>query len=669
MTRGASARAARAHPSASPTRSSRLYPPDAWLQAAAAAFVPRPRLTVSEWADRFRVIDPSTSPEPGPWSTARVPYLRAIMDAVNDLGVEVVVVMIASQLGKSEAILNILGFFVHQEPSPILFVQPTVDAMEHFSKERIEPSFRATPVLRDKLDTGQDGRGHSRKKSETIRLKTFPGGYLAMEGSNAPSGLASRPILVVLFDEVDRFKASAGDEGNPVKIARRRTNNFHNRKIVLVSTPGTEGASSIQKEYNQGDRCQFLVPCPHCGHRQLLIWERLRFRDAAGNPDLAHVHYPCANPACGRPIEERHKEAMLAAGEWVPQVPGGKQGTGRVRSFGDLSALYSPWVHWAELAEQWLEAEASRDPEDMKVFVNTALGRPYADREHVVAPEHLARRRSTYGPTLPADVVLLTAGVDTQNDRLEAEVVAWGRGRESWGVEYHRLAGDPATAAPWRQLDELLARTWRTEDGRTLKVSCACVDSAGQRTSHVYAYCRARERRNVRAVIGRGGDDRVIVGEAKRTGPQRVGLITVGVDVVKSTLMDRLALEADGPGYCHVPCGPKREAVRGYDQAWVEGILSERRMKVLHEGRETWRWVPVGPRNEALDCRVYATAALEILAPNLERLAERVGGGARRPVVGVAKVKAKGSPVASGQAHGQQAHRHVGRRVLSRGVV
>lgn len=629
------------------------YHPHAWRDAFASVCVPRPRLTVSEWADAYRWIAAGTSPAaagaPCRWSTDRVIFLRGIMDALSDPAVEVVVVMIASQLGKSEALLNILGYFVDQDPSPILFIQPTVEMAEAFSKERIEPMFRCTPALAGKLDLGKEERSNSRKSNQTIRLKQFPGGYLALAGANAPAGLASRPIRVVLLDEVDRFPASAGTEGDPVQLAKQRTANFRNRKIILVSTPTIEGASKIQAEHAQGDRRQFLVPCPHCGSRQLLVWERMRYLDAEGAPDLANLAYLCEH--CGQPIEERHKATMVAAGEWVAQVPGGKDGTGKVASIGDLSALYSPWVTWVELARQYLAATEARDRRGLQEFVNLRLGRPWDESEHVLAPKELEARREHYaqGRDLPAGVRVLTAGVDTQNDRLEVELVGWGVGRESWGVQYAVLPGDPEQPQVWQELDRVLAQTWRTADGRTLGVACTAVDTGGQRTVHAYRYCRARERSGVRAVKG-GGPDAPIYSRPNRVGRERVELFILGVDTIKATLMDRLALAAPGPGYCHLPCGPdpRRDAVAGYGQAWFEGLLGERRIKVLHDGRDRWRWVQVG-RNEPLDCRVYATAALEILAPRLDAPAPKVSA----PVV----------PRAPGPAGPPR-----GRRVLSRGV-
>jgi phage terminase large subunit GpA-like protein len=538
------------------------------------------------------------------------------MDALNDPLIEIIVMMLCSQIAKTEVLLNMLGYFTDQDPSPILFVRPTVDTMEAFYKERIETTFRATPILRAKLTDGKDGRGNSRKSAQTMRLVTFPGGYLAMAGANASSGLQSRPIRVVLCDEVDEFPVSAGGKGDPVKLAIQRTANFPNRKIVLNSTPDVDGTSKIQEWYNLGDKRQFMVPCPHCQHRQVMRWEQTCYADGEGARDFAHVYYRCAE--CHGRIEERHKPAMMAAGRWVAQVPGGKDGTGKIASFGDLEALCSPWVRWSEMAEQWCRATDARDRAGIKEFWNLRLGRPWKDVDNVLVPAELERLREDYPRDLPAGVQVVTLGVDVQGNRLEAEVVGWGAGKESWGLQYAILEGDPSQQAVWQQLDALRARTWLTEDGRLLGVACTTVDSGdGNRTSAIYAYCRAREGRGVWAVKGRGGAGVpiVVMRPSRPDGPEGAALYTVGTDEAKATLMDRLRLASPGPGYCHIPKG----AARGYTQTWFEQLVSQKLIDVTRDGKTRPRWeLPRGSRDEALDCRIYATAAMEIHGADLD---------------------------------------------------
>ncbi len=608
---------------------------------------PRPRLSVSEWSDAYRVIPAGTSPEHGQWHTDRTPYLRGILDSVNEPGVDTVALMMASQMGKTEFLLCLLGYYVDQDPAPILLVQPTIEAVESFSKERIEPGFRASPTLRNKLESGKDDRGSSRKSSQTIRLKMFPGGYIAMAGSNAPAGLASRPIRIVLCDEIDRFAESSGTEGDPIALAFQRTSNFeHNRKRILVSTPTIDGMSKIQDWHAQGDQRQFHVPCPHCGSLQVLQWERLTYKDAEGKRDLEHVHYLCEH--CRGRIEEHHKPGMLAAGEWIAQVPGGANGSGKVVSFGDLSALYSPWVKWRTLVEEWTKAHDNRDRKGLQEFVNLRLGQPFVEHQQTIAVEYLERRREYYDAEVPEGVLLLTAGVDVQDDRLEMEVVGWGVGKESWGIQYFIAMGSPGDAAVWQLLDTYLAQTWQATDGRRMGISCTCVDSGGHYTSEVYQFCRAREARYIWAIKGgKDGPGQPAVGKPTRNNRFNAALFTLGVHDLKGILMSRLMIDSPGPGHCHFP----REPERGYGPKFFDGLLSEKHIVVQRGGVKKHTWKKIHDRNEPLDCRVYGTAALEMLNVNLEQLAERI----RAASMGVQPAAAR-----SGAQRG--------RRVLSRGV-
>ena len=327
---------------------------------------------------------------------------------------------------------------------------------------------------------------------------------------------------------------------------------------------------------------------------------------------------------------------MLAAGEWVAQQPGG-----RIASFGDLSALYSPWVKWATLAEEWCKAQDDKDRRGLQEFVNLRLGQPWVEHQQTIAVEYLERRREYYGPTLPAGIVLLTAGVDVQDNRLEAEILGWGPGKESWGIQYLRLMGDPTQPSVWQLLDSHLTATWPTADGRRLLVACAAVDSGGHCTSEVYDFCRAREARRVFAIKGQGGQGTAIIAKTSRNNRQRAALFHLGVDSLKSLVFSRLLLDHEGPGYCHFP----READRNFDSGYFHGLLSEKRLVSQKAGVTKVEWRKTAERNEPLDCRAYATAALEILSPNLETLAAAGRGDVTRPAAS-----------------------RPGRRVLSRGI-
>lgn len=602
-----------------------------WRRAFAEAFTPRPRLSVSEWADRHRHVAEGTGPEPGPWRTSRALYLREPMDAVSDPAVERVVIQAGSQLGKSELLLNLIGFYADADPSPILLVQPTEIAMQAFSKERIEPTFRATPALRGKLSSSL------RDKDNTILLKQFPGGYLACAWATSAVSLASRPIRIVLLDEVDRYPDSLGRDGDPIAQAVQRTSNFHNRKIIAVSTPTIDGISKIATAYDDTDQRHFYVPCPRCGAHQVLAWEGVVYKNAAGEVDLADVHYRCEH--CKGRIEERDRPWMLARGEWKPDNPGHPH-----RGY-QISALYSPWVRWRELAVEWVRANAARDKQGLQEFVNLRLGETWTEEGDRISVEALEKNREAYEADVPDGVLLLTAGVDVQDNRLEAEILGWGVGRESWGVRYAILPGDTSTPDPWRRLDELLARTWARADGSTMALWCACVDSGGHRTDEVYAFCRDRTVRNVFAIKGRAGAGIPIAGKPTLN-KFRAPLCPVGVDTGKEALFSRLALATPGPGYCHFPSA--REA--GYDDTYFRGLVSEQRRSKMRGGRRVLTWVQTYARNEPLDVRVYATAAMEMCSVDFDALAR--ADEARR-----AMTPAAARPTAP-----------VRRRVLSRGV-
>ena len=588
---------------------------------------PREDLTVSQWADKYRIVPPGTSPEPGAWRTERVPYLREILDAVSDPTVERVIIQAASQIGKSEILLSVIGFYAHQEPAPILLVQSTELAMRGFSKERVGPMFAATPVLQGKLVEG------ARDPNNTIMLRQFPGGLLACAWAGSASSLASRPIRVVLGDELDRWPDTTGRDGDPWAQAVQRTSNFHNRKILAVSTPTVEGFSAITRLYDDSDQRRYHVPCPRCGVMQVLEWSGVIYKREDGTPDLDDVHYRCAH--CAGRIEERERPAMVADGAWK------SENKHRHRGY-QISALYSPWVRWRELAGEWIKATSERDKRGLQEFVNLRLGETWTEESERITVEALEKNREHYDLEVPDGVLLLTAGVDVQDNRLEAEVVGWGVGKESWAISYEIFAGDTATADPWVRLDAFLARTWSRGDGRALGLWCACVDSGGHRTQDVYEFCRARIARNIFAIKGYAGAGRPIVGKVSTSNQLRVALYPVGADTGKEAVYSRLALSDAGPGFCHFPIG------RGFDDEYFKGLVSEKRVVKIRGGRRITEWKQVRARNEPLDVRVYATAAMEILTPDFSALA-------------LAEEKARGSaPVATAQP--------LRRRILSRGV-
>lgn len=579
-----------------------------WLTKWLQVLRPPPDLTVSEWADRFRMLSPESSAEPGRWATDRAPYQREIMDVIGDPTVERVVVMTSSQVGKTEIVNNAVGYFVHLAPGPMMVVQPTLDMARTWSGDRLEPMRRDTPVLEERIAQGRTKAGRATKLH-----KTFPGGHLTVVGANAPAALASRPIGKLFLDEVDRFPLSAGKEGDPVALAERRTTTFHDRTILMVSTPTTAGISRIYKAWEDSDQRLYEVPCPLCGAFQPLVWERLerdqRNRRLPGgvrwegeDPDLApsSAWYECAH--CEGRIEPHHKRDMVSSGRWSATNPGSK-----TPGF-FLNALISPWMDWSEVVAAYLRAKD--DPPQLQVFHNTLLGQIWDDGESV-DHEMLQRLAEPY-QTPPESVLYLSAGVDVQGDRLEALLVGWGPGDESWCLEHKVIFGSPEDVEDpcWRELER-----WRTApriraDGQRLFVQIMMVDS-GYFTDAVYAYCLPRYGQRVFATKGVDGFDKpVVVRRARRKKePTKCPVFTVGADVGKDLVFARLKKREPGPGRIHFP--------NHFSAEFFAQVTSEVRQTTAESGRWRVRYVQRRERNEALDLLVLNLAGLHLDRPML----------------------------------------------------
>lgn len=521
------------------------------------------------------------------WNTSRAEYQRGIMDAISDPALREVWVMKSAQVGWTEILNNCIGFHVHQDPAPMLLVQPTLEMAESWSKDRLAPMVRDSPVLTERIADPK-----ARDSGNTLLHKKFSGGHLTVAGANSPAGLASRPIRVVLFDEVDRYPASAGTEGDPVSLGKKRTTTFWNRKLLAGSTPTIKGSSRIEAGFEGGDQRFYFVPCTSCDEFQRLVWAQVKWPE--GRPEEAA--YVCQH--CGVMLTEADKAEMLKAGEWRAT-----QATRGIASF-HISELYSPWSSWSEMAVAFVQAK--RFPETLQTWINTSLGETFEDRGESVAPQGLASRREQYGPqTVPAGVVLLTAGVDVQDDRLEVSIWGWGRDEEAWLVEHAVLRGDPGSDALWLELDAFVAAKRASEDGRRLLVEAVAVDSGGHFTQQVYGYAARRKARRVFAIKGAGGFGRLIWPKAAgRAGKTSAQVWIVGVDTAKDLLYGRLRRVLEpGPGYLHFCAAVEPE--------WFEQLTNEVIVHKSVQGRRVRAYKPraSGVRTEALDCMVYAYAA------------------------------------------------------------
>lgn len=565
---------------------------------------PPPKLTVSEWADKYRRMSPEASAGTGRWHTDNAPYQRAVMDAIGDPHIRMVVVKTSSQIGKTEIILNTLGYAIDYTPAPTLVMQPTVEMGQTFSKDRLAPMIRDTPELRKKVDAKSSFSGN------TIMQKAFPGGHVTIVGANSPAGLASRPIKFVLADEVDRYPASAGTEGDPLTLARTRQTTYWDKKTVLVSTPTIKGTSRIEKAWLESTMEEWTVPCPECGEYQPLVWANVVF-DRENWPH-GGVQYRCEY--CGCIAGEYRWKAQGRKGKYVALHP-----EREVRGF-HLNVLASSFCAWSGIVTEFLSAKEALDhgnPELMKAWVNTKLGETWEERGESADDMALYSRREMYPATVPAGVLVLTCGIDVQDDRFELELVGWGVGKESWGIRYQKIYGDPLKPQIWEDLDKFLQTRWRREDGVVLNILAAAMDTGGHHTDAVYRFCLERWQRHLYAIKGRGGVETVFVSKPSTGNRVGVPLYTIGVDNGKTMVYQRLNVQTPGPNYCHFPL----DEAAGYDETYFKGLTAEKQVVRWKKGRPTTAWELKDPnyhRNEPLDCRDYALAALEIANPVLE---------------------------------------------------
>ena len=553
-------------------------------------------MTVSEWADRHRVLTSESSAEPGLFKTDRCPYQREIMDIVTDRSIENIVLMSSSQIGKTEIINNILGYYISQDPCPVLCLQPTLEMARTWSKDRLNPMLLSSDILKGKVR-----KPRSKDSENTLLHKKFDGGFIATVGANSASGLASRPIRVLLADEISRYPASAGHEGDPLGLARARTKTFANRKIIMASTPTIDGVCRIQKAWDSSDKRRYFVPCPECDHMQILKWENVKWPE--GEPENAN--YVCSG--CGFLMEEKHKQSMLRNGEWRAE-----EKKGNTAGF-HINELYSPWSTWGAMAKNFLNAKSH--PEILKTFVNTSLGEVFMDQGQEIETEGLMARREAYDNScIPDDVLVITAGVDCQDDRLEMIAVGHGLESQSYVLDYQIFWGETSQHQVWLDLDNYLKRRYQRETLPSLPIACTAIDS-GYQTNSVYNFCKPRRGRRIFAIKGQSQPGKPIAGRPSITGRQRVQLFPAGVDSAKETIFQWLQVDKPGPGYVHFP--------NNMDEEFFLQLTAEKRTIKFVKGKKTIVWVATRKRNEALDVFCYSLVAFNILQPNLELISSQ----------------------------------------------
>jgi phage terminase large subunit GpA-like protein len=585
---------------------------------------PPPLLTVTEWAEKHRILSTKDSAEPGPYSVARTPYAREPQDCLSaESNVEEVVLIWGAQTGKTTIGGNWVGYIIDVAPGPLMIVQPTKDLAKRYSRQRFTSMIEASPRLRGKVTENK-----SRDASNTMLLKDFAGGLAVLAGANSAADLRSVPIRDLFLDEVDGYPLDVDGEGDPCQLAQARQTTFARRKRLKTSTPTLKDFSRIEAAYNGSDRCRYYVACPHCGSMQWLQWGADKpfgikwSKHEDGSPIPESVRYVCEHNGCE--ILEHHKTAMLRGPEdggtahWMPERPGAQ--AGRVRGF-HLSSLYSPlgWLSWAELVVEWhaaMEKSRAGDVALLRTFVNTRLAETFEEKGDRVASHELEKR----APDLPVGVVsrghfVRTLGVDVQGDRLEVFDWAFGRGMQSQLVERRVIYGDPALqesdeGSPWAALTEYRRTPRMQQSGRQVPLLACFVDSGGHHTQAVYAYGRAHRGAHVYAVKGASIAGKPVLGKPSDQDvnwrgeriKKGVKLWPIGTDTAKAVIYGRLRIAQAGPGYVTLSKHLPAEV--------FEQLTAERLVTRYVKGRARLEWVkPNGARNEALDCAVYALAA------------------------------------------------------------
>ena len=591
-----------------------------WLKKAFRAVKPPPVLTIDQWADLYRQITPEFSAESGQWHTDKFEPMREVMRACSPSSKYRRVILVKpAQSGGSEAcVLNTVGYTIDVNPRSMLVVFPTLDSCESFSKERLDPMIQAMPSLQEKIVDTSSARGGA---ASTVKKKKYPGGFLNMVGANSATGLSSRPVPIVIIDEVDLCIKNANKQGNPVKLALSRTTTFPDKKEIILSSPSNdEGEAGIIPFWEEGTQGKLERECPNinCRHYQVLDFSRM---------DIDTATLSCE--ACGNFYPQWKWQSRFF--RWNYEVPDHTS----IASFW-LTGLDSPWLDWKiDICEDYINCKKVEDHGDdslMRVFVNSKLAKYFKRIGKRVDIDLYHERREVYechvhGAELPDGVVLVTAGIDVQDTFIAYDVTGWGKGKESWGIETGEFQGDPRVPETelWTQLDNFVFnRVWRYSDGTYCRTRLMFIDSGGHCTDDVYRYCKPRHPRCF-PIKGVGGPQPIVIGggaNRRRKVVEGVWLIRVGVDTLKEEFHSRLSVANPGPGYCHWPQKENGMPSCGYTLEYFEEILAEQRELTYDKsGFAKFAWTKNRTdANEAFDTRNYARAALEYLRVKLEQI-------------------------------------------------
>ncbi len=593
---------------------------------------PLPKISVRKWADTYRQLSSGISAEPGRWKTSRTPYAAEPMEAVTQHGIHRIVLKWCAQAAKSEIMNNIIGRFAHVDPCVIMMIQPTIEMANDFSKMRITNMIKDTKVLTPLFFDLKDS-AKTRDSNQTILSKVFPGGRLIFCGANSPAGLASRPVRILLCDEVDRFPRSASTEGDPIDIASKRMSTFWNNLMVMCSTPTIEGESRIDIEYITGTQEEWRHRCPNCGeyhtlHYKQMISDYQEVKDESGHKVIVVKSVLWRCPDCGRSFDEL--TIKNAPQKYVALNPEAAQNG--IRSF-YVNGFSSPWLTWSGIMREWLEAQGR--PEREQVVINTRFGLSYQLAGAFADEIQFLSRCEEYGAELPDGVLLLTAAVDVQDNRLEYEICGWSESEECYGIIRGVITGQPDNSYVWRKLDEALDRKYHLQNGTPLKVVRTFIDSGGHFTSEVYKYCRDGIYKQRIAIKGQGGAGVPLVSKVTLL-KEGIPLQLLGVNEGKQQVFSRLGIKKVGAQYFHFPKDDEYLGLRGYDQIYFKQLIAEHKVTHKSGGQIYSMWEPVSKhaRNESLDLRVYNLAVFKSCKPHIDwRLLKESLTGEKTPEV------------------------------------
>ncbi len=559
-----------------------------WLKECLRRLTPLKRMTVSQWADEHRILDEKTSAQPGRWKTSMTPYLEGIMDAFNDQNIEEISFCKPTQVGGTEALQNTLGYIVAQEPAPTMVVYPTEKLAEFTSENRIQPMLDLSPVLKEKYHI---------RNSKKLELQ-FDGMYVVLSGANSPASLASRPIKNLLLDEVDKFPATSGKEADPINLARERTKTFpFNRKIVMASTPTIKSGNIWQAVERAHEVRKYFVPCPHCGHYQTFELKHIHWpkdvRDPEDVRDLAK--YVC--PECSVIITDNHKLTMLRTGEWRPVE---KRSANPTKVAFHINTIYSPWVRFGDVAAKFLETKDY--PDEFKNFINSWLAEPWEEASVKVHADIVLERQTEYEEgVVPAGTILLTGGVDVQENKLYWTIRAWGTHLTSQNIAHGECLS-------FDDIEVIMNNAYHCADGRRYQVNLCAIDS-GDQTEDVYDFCAV----NADWAIPVKGSSVPLLSRYRLSKIDKINSKAYGMNLVivdgnqyKTMIASRLN-RPNGKGSWMV--------FKGCDQEYAEQVTAEQKVKEKRGGREVDVWKPKTTRapNHYLDCEVYCAAAADLL--------------------------------------------------------